>query len=164
MSFNPLWHLRLERSLIFQIESLVRKIVLNWGVSFHISYETNPVIELSFLKHTLVAYGCHKSPKLTISIYRPRCATVCYREAEKKRNHLRCGTPTINHETAGSLTQCIDWVSTWDACPFVSPKGTDIWGWQDRAHKRPRRRATGEKGRSCPTFGLPYKMIPRLIL
>src|SRR6185312_979651 len=31
---------------------------------------------LSFpLKHTLVAYGCHKSPKLTISIYRPRCAT-----------------------------------------------------------------------------------------
>ena len=37
---------------------------------------------------------------------------VCYREAEKKRNHLRCGTPTINHETTGSLTQCIDWVST----------------------------------------------------
>ena len=31
---------------------------------------------LSFpLKHTLVTYGCHKSPKLTISIYRPRCAT-----------------------------------------------------------------------------------------
>ena len=31
---------------------------------------------LSFpLKHTLVTYGCHKSPKLTNSIYRPRCAT-----------------------------------------------------------------------------------------
>ena len=34
---------------------------------------------LSFpLKHTLVTYGCHKSPKLTISIYRPRCATTNY--------------------------------------------------------------------------------------
>src|SRR6185437_2028557 len=48
---------------------------------------------LSFpLKHTLVAYGCHKSPKLTISIYRPRCATAITQEdariahqAEKKR-------------------------------------------------------------------------------
>ena len=51
VSFISLWHLRLERSLIFQIESLVRMIVSNWGVSFHISYETNPVIELSFKTH-----------------------------------------------------------------------------------------------------------------
>ena len=34
---------------------------------------------LSFpLKHTLVTYGCHKSPKLTINIYRPRCATPTF--------------------------------------------------------------------------------------
>jgi len=53
---------------------------------------------------------------------------VCYREAEKKRNRLRCGTPAINHGTAGSLNQCVDWVSKSHAGPFVSPKGTDIWG------------------------------------
>jgi len=37
---------------------------------------------------------------------------VCYREVEKKRNRLRCGTPAINHGTAGSLNQCAVWVST----------------------------------------------------
>ena len=60
---------------------------------------------------------------------------ICYREAEKKRNRLRCGTPAINHGTAGSLNQCVDWVSKSHAGPFVSPKDTDIWGRQDRAHK-----------------------------
>ena len=37
---------------------------------------------------------------------------VCYREAEKKHNRLRCGTPAINHGIASSLNKCVDWVST----------------------------------------------------
>ena len=51
MSFISLWHLILERSLIFEIESLARMVVPNWGVSFHISYEINPVIDFSFKTH-----------------------------------------------------------------------------------------------------------------
>ena len=74
MSFISLWHLRLERSFIFEIESLVRMIVSNDGSPF--IFHMRLIQLLSFpLKHTLVTYGCHKSPKLTISIYRPRCAT-----------------------------------------------------------------------------------------
>jgi len=75
MSFISLWHLRLERSFIFEIESLVRMIVSNEGSPF--IFHMRLIQLLSFpLKHTLVTYGCHKSPKLTISIYRPRCATT----------------------------------------------------------------------------------------
>jgi len=52
---------------------------------------------LSFpLKHTLVAYGCHKSPKLTISIYRPRCATTA--GAEKLKNGSRPGGAAALHQ------------------------------------------------------------------
>ena len=50
---------------------------------------------LSFpLKHTLVAYGCHKSPKLTISIYRPRCAT-----------HTQLNTPREEERTGGGVVE-----------------------------------------------------------
>ena len=51
VSFISLWHMRLERSLIFEIESLARMIVSNWGVSFHISYETNLIIDFFFKTH-----------------------------------------------------------------------------------------------------------------
>ena len=51
VSFISLWHLRLERSLIFEIESLARVIVTNWGVSFHISYGTKSIINFSFKTH-----------------------------------------------------------------------------------------------------------------
>ena len=51
VSFISLWHLRLERSLIFEIESLARMIVPNWGVSFHISYETKLNNNFSFKTH-----------------------------------------------------------------------------------------------------------------
>ena len=51
VSFISLWHLRLERSLIFEIESLARMIVPNWGVSFYISYETKLNNNFSFKTH-----------------------------------------------------------------------------------------------------------------
>ena len=51
VSFIFLWHLRLERSLIFEIESLARIVVTNWGVSFRILYETKLIINFSFKTH-----------------------------------------------------------------------------------------------------------------
>ena len=51
MFFISLWHMRLEMSLIFEIESLARMIVSNWEVSFHILYETKSIIDFSFKTH-----------------------------------------------------------------------------------------------------------------
>ena len=74
VSFISLWHLRLERSLIFEIESLARVIVTNWGVSFHISYGTKSIINFSFKTHvsrirlSLITETYHY-------IYRPRCTS-----------------------------------------------------------------------------------------
>jgi len=51
MSFISLRHLSLERSLIFENESLAHMIISNWGVSFHISYVTKPISDFSFKTH-----------------------------------------------------------------------------------------------------------------
>ena len=40
-------------------------------------------------KHTLVAYVCHLSPKLTISIYRPGCASGGNRAEDRTARERR---------------------------------------------------------------------------
>ena len=65
---------------------------------------------LSFpLKHTLVAYGCHKSPKLTISIYRPRCATAVLKKYVRNRSRLE-GCITKGYGTKEIIEFCVDFI------------------------------------------------------
>src|SRR6185436_12313391 len=78
--------LETRKVLYLEIESLVRMIVSNEGSPFIFHMRLIQLLSFS-LKHMLVTYGCHKSPKLTISIYRPRCATLIQLSKPEKFVH-----------------------------------------------------------------------------